>query len=163
MKDYSRAFDTIAEKMAQGWQTALIDLVEFMPATETSVLRKCGELFINAQEDERATAVFNKLHDNDQLIKLYVRKQMWDHAIQLFEKSPTMDKREIYVPYAEWLIAQDKFDDAVQAYQRAGDLGVVSSTLATLARNAVIEYRYDHLASVQFSHSLFLSTHLKIQ
>lgn len=53
------------------------------------------------------------------MIKLYVSCDQWDEAFALAERKPEY-KQEIYVPYAQWLAENDRFEEAQTAFRAAG-------------------------------------------
>ena len=52
-------------------------------------------------------------------------------------------KADVYLPYAQWLLSQDRFDDARMAYKEAGRPDLSSRMLEQLTHNAVVEKRFD--------------------
>jgi len=48
----------------------------------------------------------------------------------------------IWLPYADWLSAHDKFEEALQTYKKAGRPDLSLRILEFLTHNAVIEKRF---------------------
>ena len=48
----------------------------------------------------------------------------------------------IWLPYADWLSANDKFDEAQEAYKKAGRPDLSLRIIEFLTYNAVIEKRF---------------------
>eukprot|EP00439_Symbiodinium_sp_Y106_P036630 s4463_g4.t1 len=53
-----------------------------------------------------------KLGDVGQLISLHMENHRWDEAFQLSNMHPEY-AAQIYLPWAEWLAFNDRFDDAL--------------------------------------------------
>ena len=48
----------------------------------------------------------------------------------------------VYLPYAQWLVEQDRFEEAQAAFKQAGQASRSLQLLRTLTHNAVLEHRY---------------------
>jgi hypothetical protein len=55
-------------------------------------------------------------------------------------------KADVYLPFAQWLLSQDRFDDARVAYKDAGRPDLSSRMLEQLTHNAVVEKRFGDAA-----------------
>ena len=79
---------------------------------------------------------------------------MWDDALQIIEQHPAYAP-QVYLPYAQWLAEHDRFEEAQDAYKKAGQGGQSLRMLETLTHNAVVEHRFQdaayylHLLSVE--------------
>ena len=58
-----------------------------------------------------AAQVLLKLGDTDGLLQLHLNTNHWDEALKLIETHPHLASR-VYEPYAQWLIEQDRFEEA---------------------------------------------------
>ena len=90
-----------------------------------------------------AAEVCNKIGDSKQLVDIYVQCKKWDDAFALAERQPqcvsvrplffkvdflpsrpvrlvTRYNALVYSPYASWLLENDRFEDAQEAYCKAG-------------------------------------------
>lgn len=52
----------------------------------------------------------------------------------------------IYLPYADWLSAKDRFDEAQEAYKKAGRPDLSLKIIEFLTQNAISEKRYQDAA-----------------
>jgi len=52
----------------------------------------------------------------------------------------------IYLPYADWLSANDRFDEAQEAYKKAGRPDLSLRIVEFLTHNAVVEKRFSDAA-----------------
>ena len=52
----------------------------------------------------------------------------------------------IYLPYADWLSANDRFDEAQEAYKKAGRPDLSLRIIEFLTQNATTEKRYQDAA-----------------
>lgn len=63
----------------------------------------------------------------------------------LAKQNPEMEPM-IYLPYADWLSANDKFDEAQEAYKKAGRPDLSLRIIEFLTNNAISEKRYQDAA-----------------
>jgi intraflagellar transport protein 122 len=92
-----------------------------------------------------AKAVYEKLGDDTKLMALFLRKAMWSEAVILAQKQQGLidevHKESVFMPYAEWLISQDRFPEALDAYKKAGRYDLHKAMLKELTHNAIVERR----------------------
>ncbi|KAJ8607792.1 hypothetical protein CTAYLR_009237 [Chrysophaeum taylorii] len=135
--DPARAVQLLGERRHPGWVKQLASIARTVTG---DVLRKCATYFLDAGEDELAREVYAKLDDVDMLIELHVRKQQWAEAIALAGERKNTEK--LYLPYAEYLALHDQFDEALDAYRKAGRPDQASRMMEQLTFNAVVESRF---------------------
>lgn len=144
MGQYMQAARLIAEAAGPetGWQNAMLDVIRATPPDMTEVLSYCGEILSNANEDAMAKEAYIKLGDISKLMALYVKRQMWTEAAKLADEHEGEFESSVFLPYAEWLIMMDRFEDAIVAYKKAGRPDLSRKVLHELTMNAVIECRF---------------------
>jgi len=59
----------------------------------------------------------------------------------LAKQNPEMEA-QIYMPYADWLSAQDRFEEAQEAYKKAKRPDMSLKIIEFLASNAISEKRF---------------------
>jgi len=74
-------------------------------------------------------------------MKLHVECQKWDEAQMLAKQNPEMQAL-ISLPYADWLSANDRFDEALEAYKKAGRPDLSLRIIEFLSQNAITEKRF---------------------
>ena len=79
------------------------------------------------------------------LINLYIEYKQWDDAFQL-AANHTESLPHIYLPYAEWLVMNDRFEEARNAFQHANQADQSLHMLYDLKDNALHEHRYQDAA-----------------
>ena len=84
--------------------------------------------------------VLNKLGDVEGLLSLYLSNNHWPDALALIKQNPQFAPR-VYLPYAQWLVEQDRFEEAQAAFKQAGQASKSLELLRTLTHNAVLEAR----------------------
>jgi len=146
MGQHMQAATIIAESGAAGWEDKLIDLVRNAPTESREALLYCGEAFSDADSNEFAREAYQKVGEVSKLINLYARKKMWVEAGKLAETADGKFDLSVMLPYAEWLVSQDKYEDAMTAYKRAGRADLSRKVLAELTSNAVSESRFKDAA-----------------
>jgi len=136
--DYMKAIHILGE---QSWIEKLADLVKKLSKNDEPELRACLGYFEKSKAYSHAQEVLLKLGDVKGLLKLHLDHQKWDDALALTQEHPAF-AAQVYLPYAQWLIEQDRFDDAQDAFKQAGQPGQCRKLLQSLAHNAVLEHRY---------------------
>jgi intraflagellar transport protein 122 len=127
---------------AVGWQAAMQHVVRAAPAEEVEALNFCGEVLCAANEDELAREVYTKLGNISKIMHLYVKREMWKEAAKLAEENEGRFDPSMFLPYAEWLITQDRYEDAMQAYKKAQRQDLAQKVLEELTYNSVCESRF---------------------
>eukprot|EP00658_Telonema_sp_P-2_P030761 TRINITY_DN23172_c0_g1_i6.p1 TRINITY_DN23172_c0_g1~~TRINITY_DN23172_c0_g1_i6.p1 ORF type:complete len:927 (-),score=291.38 TRINITY_DN23172_c0_g1_i6:285-2963(-) len=107
----------------------------------TEALQLCADAFASLDAHDMARQVYLKLGDMKSLLEVYVRMQCWDEALGLLPEHPE-HAREVYLPYAKWLLMEDRFQDAQEAFKQAGEPGYSLKMLEVMAHNAVVERRF---------------------
>ena len=79
--------------------------------------------------------------------QMHVESKEWEDAFLLAEAHPGKFNEAVFLPYAEWLAIEDRFEDAQQAYERFGRLDLAVKILQQLTHNAVVEGRYADAAN----------------
>jgi len=150
MNQYFQAAKIVVDAFAAGetgWQPVLIEVVRSAPAEgNAETFNLCGDAFSKADEDEYARETYKKLGDVSKLMTLYIRRQMWTEAAALAETNESQCDMSVFLPYAEWLVSTDRYEDAMQAYKKAGRKDLARKVLEELTINAVSETRFKDAA-----------------
>ena len=77
----------------------------------TPEIELCAMYFKKAGHHTFAKQAYLRLGDIKALMKLHVDCQKWDEAQMLASQNPGMEEM-INLPYADWLSANDRFDEA---------------------------------------------------
>jgi len=125
---------------------SLIDVIRQLPNSETQLLKMAVKAFRQHQHYNFAKEAIVKLGDISELISLHMESHRWDEAFQLCQQYPEFSA-QIYLPWAEWLAFNDRFDEALEAYQKARRPDLCLRMIEKLTHNAVIERRYKDAAS----------------
>lgn len=94
-----------------GWVDMLIDIARKLDKAEREPLLLCAHYFKKLDNPGYAAETYLKMGDLKSLVQLHVETQCWDEAFALGEKHPEF-KDDIYVPYAQWLAENDRFEEA---------------------------------------------------
>uniref|UniRef100_A0A8C5PU28 Intraflagellar transport protein 122 homolog n=1 Tax=Leptobrachium leishanense TaxID=445787 RepID=A0A8C5PU28_9ANUR len=94
-----------------GWLEMLIDIARKLDKAEREPLSKCAYYFTKLQHHGYAAETYMKIGDMRSLVQLHVATQHWEEAFALLEKY-SEHKDEVYVPYAQWLAENDRFEEA---------------------------------------------------
>jgi hypothetical protein len=90
------------------WSKVLMEVVRVTPKDEKEVLYMCGDKFTAANEDSYAKETFIRVGDVSRLMAFYTKRQMWPEAAKLAEEYQGDFEPEVFIPYAEWLVTQDR-------------------------------------------------------
>jgi intraflagellar transport protein 122 len=116
-KEYDTAIRLYGDN---GWHDALMEKVRSLhklqhrKELETAVI-----YFRNAGLHSYAQEIYMKIDDIKSLMALHVALHKWDDAFLLARSRPEF-AADIYFPYAEWLAENDRFDEAQDAFEKAG-------------------------------------------
>ena len=97
-------------------------------------LGKLGQVVLAAE-------IYNKIGDEAGLVDLYVSNRRWQDAFKLAESNPGLHE-SIYLPYANMLAENDQFEEAQEAFRKAGHAEKAIEVLEILTHNAVMESRF---------------------
>mmetsp|Transcript_26127 Transcript_26127/g.60322 ORF Transcript_26127/g.60322 Transcript_26127/m.60322 type:complete len:1204 (+) Transcript_26127:58-3669(+) len=140
--DWPRAIKIMGEN---GWVDDLIEVVRKLPKTDLTNLKQCAELFRHLGHHAYAKESILKCGDTKMLMELHVELEKWDDAFALAKLHPELGSM-VYLPYANSLMLNDKFEDAQDAFRRAGRPEQAIVMLEKLTHNSVIERRYGDAA-----------------
>ena len=124
----------------------MIEIVRNIPKSEVEVLELCGKFYSEANEDEYAKEVYYKLDDFSMLMGMLVKKKNWTEATKLADEHEGKFDKKVFLPYAEWLAVQDRFDEALEAFRKAGRPDQSRKMMEELTNNAVKEGRFKDAA-----------------
>ncbi|XP_052282617.1 intraflagellar transport protein 122 homolog isoform X3 [Dreissena polymorpha] len=137
--EYVKAIEIIGD---HGWAEMLIDLARKLDKADRESLSRCAHHLAKLEQYGYAAEVYSKMGDHKALILLHVDAKHWEDAFTLVEKHSEY-KEEVYVPYAQWLAENDRFEEAQQAFHKAGLQAEAVKVLEQLTHNAVIESRFN--------------------
>uniref|UniRef100_A0A672ZME1 Intraflagellar transport protein 122 homolog n=1 Tax=Sphaeramia orbicularis TaxID=375764 RepID=A0A672ZME1_9TELE len=137
--EHLKAIDIIGE---HGWADMLIDIARKLDKAEREPLAKCAFYFKKLKHHGYASETFSKMGDLQALVQLHVETRHWDEAFSLVEKHPQF-KNDVYVPYAQWLAENDRFEEAQKSFHKAGQQKEAVKVLEQLTHNAVVENRFN--------------------
>ncbi|KAF0696653.1 Aste57867_12634 [Aphanomyces stellatus] len=128
---------------ARGWFNDLMDVVQKQDC-DAKVLATCAEFLLQAGKFKQCRDVYLKIGDFDSLMKMHIACQDWEEAVRLAQKHKDKIKNvaDVYVPYAEWLTTQDRYEDALAAYTSAKRPDQCIKLLEQLIASAVFETRF---------------------
>lgn len=119
----------------------LAELARTMDSSHPTALRACAQYLQKAGAVKHAREAYERLGDTAALVKLAVSEQEWDSAFRLLRSAPQL-REEVYLPFAQHLVSQDRFDEAREAYAKAGRPDMGALMLEQLTHNAVSERRF---------------------
>ena len=106
-----------------------------------ALLHKCAKMLIKFEAYHYAREIYERVNNIKALIGLHVQIEQWDEAFVLLKKHPGEYEQDVYMPFAEFLCRNDMFEEAQEAYRKAGLPNQALKILQTLTHNAVVERR----------------------
>ncbi|CAK8675911.1 intraflagellar transport protein 122 homolog [Clavelina lepadiformis] len=125
-----------------GWTDMLIDVARKLDKADREPLTLCAKHLKRLQQYVYCAEIYNKMGDRKAHIQLLVDTNNWDEAFALLERYPEF-KDDVYVPYAQWLAENDRFEEAQKAFHKAGKVTEALRVLEQLTDNAVMESRFN--------------------
>jgi len=120
----------------------LIEVVrELHPEKDKALLQMAAKGFRLHQHHAFARETIVKLGDTEALISLHMESNRWEEAFRLGQQYPEYCT-QIYLPWAEWLARNDRFEEASEAYKKAGRVDLALEVIEQLANNAITECRF---------------------
>lgn len=106
-----------------------------------NILTNCATLFKKNKEHGYAKEVYLKLGDMNSLMSLHVEMEKWEEAFLLGKQN-----RELLelakIPYANFLLKNDKFEDALRAFRKINKPDFTHKIIDAFSKNAVNERRF---------------------
>lgn len=137
--DYKRAVRLIGSKGNFDW---LVDICrQLNKAEHAEALQACAQIFRSKGHHAYAKEAYLKLGDTQALLQLHIELNKWEDAFRLAKQNPELQP-QIYLPYAEWLVSQDRFEEAQEAFKQAQRPDVALKLLERMTRNYIIQRRF---------------------
>lgn len=125
---------------------SIMDICKNLDKVKNTVeINLCAKYFRQAGHHTFAKQAYLRLGDLKALMGLHVELHKWDEAKMLAKQNPEMEQM-IWLPYADWLSANDQFDEAQEAYKKAGRPDLSLRIIEFLTYNSVIEKRFQDAA-----------------
>ncbi len=106
--EHLKAIEIIGD---HNWADMLIDVARKLDKAEREPLSRCAFFFKKMEQYAYAAETYTKMGDTKALVMLHVESRHWEAAFTLIEKHPEF-KDDVYVPYAQWLAENDRFEEA---------------------------------------------------
>mmetsp|Transcript_14117 Transcript_14117/g.26452 ORF Transcript_14117/g.26452 Transcript_14117/m.26452 type:complete len:1032 (+) Transcript_14117:2964-6059(+) len=137
--DYKRAVRLIGSKGNLEW---LIDICrQLNKAEHGEALQSCAQIFRSKGQHAYAKEAYLKLGDTQALLQLHIELHKWEDAFRLAKQNPELQP-QIYLPYAEWLVSQDRFEEAQEAFKQAQRPDVALKLLDRMTKNYIVQRRF---------------------
>jgi intraflagellar transport protein 122 len=140
------AVKIVIDSQEEGWDDHLIQMLRGASADQKDAFIAAGDAFSGAGKYDAAREAYEKGGNLSKLLNVYAKAKMWDEAIQLQEETKADFDKESLLPFAEWLVSQDKHEEAMSAYKKADRSDLSHKVLADLTSNAISENRFKDAA-----------------
>ena len=161
MGQFLAAAKIIGDNEEEGWEDALLEVVRACPLDDLETLEYCGERYCTLSDTSYAKEAYTKSKSISKLMGLYAKRQMWNLAAKLADENEGKFDVTIFLPYAEWLVSQDRYEEAMQAFKKSQRIDLAKKVLEELTNNAVAECRFKDAA--YYFWMLSKETELEIQ
>ena len=125
-----------------GWLNELMEVARAVDKSNEAVLKKCADFCRQHNNHKFAKEIYVKLDDVQSLMELHIELHHWEEAFMLASAHEGRFSDDVFLPYAEWLAISDRFEEAQEAYKKAGRPDLSRKILQQLTHNAVVERRY---------------------
>jgi len=124
-----------------GMHQRLIEKARNTDKADLAMLKRMAQWLGKLGQVVLAAEIYNKIGDEAGLVDLYVSNRRWQDAFKLAESNPGLHE-SIYLPYANMLAENDQFEEAQEAFRKAGHAEKAIEVLEILTHNAVMESRF---------------------
>jgi len=92
-------------------------------------------------EHAHANEAYLKLGDIKSQMHLHIELEKWEEAFTLANKNPDLAAM-VRLPYANFLVREDRFEEAIEGYKKANRPDLSTNILKQLSKNATVERRF---------------------
>ena len=141
--DYKKAVQLIGSKGDLEW---LIEICRQLSKAENAeAIQACATIFRQKGSHAYAKEALLKLGDIKGLLDLHIELSKWDEAFRLAKQNQEL-LQDLYLPYAKWLAANDRFEEAKEAFTKANRPDIALRLLERLTQNAVVGRKFTEAA-----------------
>ncbi|XP_024523366.1 intraflagellar transport protein 122 homolog isoform X2 [Selaginella moellendorffii] len=130
---------------AHGPALKLIEVSRRLNKSDIQELKQCASLMHRHGLYTHALETYTKLSDFRSTLLLHIELEQWEEAFTVKKLHPELQE-DVNLPYAQWLISRDRFEDAHLVYRQAGRPDLSERLFAQLIENAVKEKRFKDAA-----------------
>ena len=146
-KHYKEAIDVYGRK---GVLDPILNILKVLEKqSHLDEINLCVKYFKEYNHHTYAKQAILKLGDMKSLMALHIEFHQWQEALGLIKKHPQLADK-VYLPYADWLASNDRFEEAQEAYKKAKKPELGLRIIQFLTKNAVIEKRFRDAAKYYF-------------
>ncbi|CAI2371085.1 unnamed protein product [Moneuplotes crassus] len=146
-KHFKEAIDVYGKK---GVLDSILNILKILDKDKhNEEIHLCARYFKEMDNHTYAKQALLKLGDIKGLMALHIEFHQWDEALNQLKTHPQFADK-VYLPYADWLAANDKFEEAQAAYKKAKKPDLALRIIEFLTKNAVIEKRFKDAAKYLF-------------
>ena len=140
--EFMLAIEIIGRVKGDKWDHVLIQIVRKLRKDEVVLLRRACDVFLCEGMDSFVKEIYFKLDDYSNLLNLSMKNQNWLDVTEIINLHKEKIDKSLLIPYAEWLVEQERFEEAFNFYQDAGEVEKSEQFLLQLANNAIDEDKH---------------------
>ncbi|KAF4738243.1 hypothetical protein FOZ62_023579, partial [Perkinsus olseni] len=112
----------------------LIDIVRSCDKNnerDEEIMLEAAACFIKHDNYMFAKEALTRAEDYESLVRLHVNEHRWEEAFQLARSHPELAE-DIFLPWGNWLMSNDRYEEAYEAFEKAGRSDLSSEMLRQL-------------------------------
>ena len=142
VNDFPKAIRLLGD---QGEVDKLIEVCRTLTKADHEAISQCAVYFRKHKAMTYAVEAYERIGDIKGLLLLHVEQGMWKEAFAIIERHPQYTA-EVYVPWALWLATHDRFDEAQEAFKKAGRPRDALRITEQLAGNSIVCKKFNDAA-----------------
>lgn len=138
-KNYKKAIEIYGK---EGHMDGLVEVCRILDKADNEAnLIQCANLFRKYKNHAFAKEAYLKLGDVKSLMSLHIEMERWDDVFLLGRQNKELLEMA-KLPYANFLMKNDRYEDALKVYKNLGRNDLTQKMLITLGNNSVSERRF---------------------
>ncbi|GMT24409.1 hypothetical protein PFISCL1PPCAC_15706 [Pristionchus fissidentatus] len=140
--DYEKAVNILIE---YDWLDVAIIMMGKFDRNDKDLSLKLAEYLSKKKEYGMASKIYTQLNEMKKLLHMHITANNWNDAFAIADRYPGLSDYA-YLEYGRYLAQNDRFEEAQEAFHRAGSDSEAYQVIESLAMNGVIEGRFTDAA-----------------
>ncbi|KAF8375552.1 daf-10 [Pristionchus pacificus] len=140
--DYEKAVNLLIE---YDWIDVAIIMMGKLDRNDKDLFLKLGDYLTSKKEYGMATSIYTQLNEMKRLVHMHINANNWNDAFAIANRYPGLSEY-VYLEYGRYLAQNDQFEEATQAFHKAGSDSEAYQVIESLATNSVMEGRFTDAA-----------------
>ena len=127
---------------------------------DTELIKQCADCLSRMGSYECAKLAYMRLNDIKGITELIIKFNQWKEGV-FFVKQNNQFNEIFYKSYGDFLMLNERYDQAQEAYKRANRGDLALKILDSLTENAIIERRFKDAAYFYWKQAIQMLTEIK--